>query len=580
MSASNLLKSDGKIDNQYLPNPYPFPATPAGLGEVLQVNNSALTPIGAIPQDATDFNTIGCIKIETGTVGQGNNLALVIGEAGDNLQIKGATLLGSILAGNGADTETLALGTDGYVLTADSTAGVGVKWASAGAGPTGATGATGATGPSGGPTGPTGTTGPTGPQGDTGPTGPQGDTGQKGETGETGPQGDTGATGDTGPTGPGGGPTGPEGPTGPTGPTGPQGPQGETGLTGPTGATGPSGGPPGPTGDTGQQGPQGDTGPTGPTGPSGGPTGETGPTGPTGDIGPTGPSGGPTGPTGETGSQGPQGETGPTGPAGAGQNLQSVLAVGNTANTPIIIEDTITPLLTTTINGVSVELIDGVTGQAMILNAGSASITNTIVGGLANPNLVLQNANSSGGAPTTYPALKFDKSASVATAGNAISAISSWAIDATSTSREWSRIQTKPESVTGGNQDATMSIFTSVNGTVSEVFNFNGAQNENNSFRPFDMNNNEIRTASGDLTLTASASSGTGNAILQSKSTGTVVLDSPVLTLKNTNTTTTTPNHNANIQTTSNGVATNTFLKLKLGLADIWIPYFTVDPSL
>jgi hypothetical protein len=488
MSASNLLKSDGKIANQYLPNPYPFPATPAGLGEVLQVNNSALTPIGAIPQDATDFNTIGCIKIETGTVGQGNNLALVIGEAGDNLQIKGATLLGSILAGNGADTETLALGTDGYVLTADSTAGVGVKWASAGAGPTGATGATGATGPSGGPTGPTGTTGPTGPQGDTGPTGP--------------------------------------------------------------------------------------------TGPSGGPTGETGPTGPTGDIGPTGPSGGPTGPTGETGSQGPQGETGPTGPAGAGQNLQSVLAVGNTANTPIIIEDTITPLLTTTINGVSVELIDGVTGQAMILNAGSASITNTIVGGLANPNLVLQNANSSGGAPTTYPALKFDKSASVATAGNAISAISSWAIDATSTSREWSRIQTKPESVTGGNQDATMSIFTSVNGTVSEVFNFNGAQNENNSFRPFDMNNNEIRTASGDLTLTASASSGTGNAILQSKSTGTVVLDSPVLTLKNTNTTTTTPNHNANIQTTSNGVATNTFLKLKLGLADIWIPYFTVDPSL
>jgi len=119
---------------KFYPDLIPFDHPPAqqGLGSVLQVSNSALTPIGAIPQDATDFNTIGCIKVETGTVGQGNNLALVVGEAGDNLQIKGATLLGSILAGNGVNTETLALGTNGYVLTADSTAGVGVKWASAG----------------------------------------------------------------------------------------------------------------------------------------------------------------------------------------------------------------------------------------------------------------------------------------------------------------------------------------------------------------------------------------------------------------------------------------------------------------
>jgi hypothetical protein len=95
----------------------------------------------------------------------------------------------------------------------------------------------------------------------------------------------------------------------------------------------------------------------------------------------------------------------------------------------------------------------------------------------------------------------------------------------------------------------------------------------------FDLKGGSIQTSTGDATLNASLSSGTGNVSLQSKSTGSVVLDSPVITLKNTNTTTSTPNHNASIQTTSNGVATNTFLKLKLGLADIWIPYFTVDPS-
>ena len=45
-------------------------------------------------------------------------------------------------------------------------------------------------------------------------------------------------------------------------------------------------------------------------------------------------------------------------------------------------------------------------------------------------------------------------------------------------------------------------------------------------------------------------------------------------------TTTATPNHTALIETTSNNVNTSTFLKLQLGGVDIWIPYFTTDPSL
>jgi hypothetical protein len=126
MSASNLLRVNGKIDNEYLPNPYPFPATAVGLGQVLQVNNSALTPIGAIPQNATDFDTIGCIKIETGVVGQGNNLALQVGEAGDNLQIKGGTNLGSILVGNGLNTEELVCPT----TTTTSTTNTIYNWLS------------------------------------------------------------------------------------------------------------------------------------------------------------------------------------------------------------------------------------------------------------------------------------------------------------------------------------------------------------------------------------------------------------------------------------------------------------------
>ena len=216
---------------------------------------------------------------------------------------------------------------------------------------------------------------------------------------------------------------------------------------------------------------------------------------------------------------------------------------------------------------------------AVIVSADQIISVSGLAGAVATPNFTLRNQNV---APTSYPSLKLDKSGVVAPAAGTISAISSWAVDAAGTSREWSRIQTIATNVASpSNQDGTISIFGSVNGTMAEVFNFNGSQNENNCFKPLDMNSNDIRSNTGDLTLTATASIGTGNAILQSKSTGSVVLDSPVLTLKNTNTTNSTPIGNTiAIETTSPMSNITTFLKLKLGLVDIWVPYLTFDPSL
>ena len=109
------------------------------LQQVLAVGNSAGN------QSATDFDNIGAVSVETGKVYQGNFTALQIGESGDNLQIKGATALGSMLVGNGVNTEELLVGADGLVLTTNSSAPLGVEWATL---PTGQTGATGPTGPS------------------------------------------------------------------------------------------------------------------------------------------------------------------------------------------------------------------------------------------------------------------------------------------------------------------------------------------------------------------------------------------------------------------------------------------------
>jgi len=113
------------------------------LGAVLEQGNSAFSPTTGLPQDATDFDLLGCKEIATGKVYQGNNLALEIGEALDTLKLKGAITKGSINVGNGAITESLPVGANGLVLKANSATGTGLEWAVDGGG--GITGVSGGT---------------------------------------------------------------------------------------------------------------------------------------------------------------------------------------------------------------------------------------------------------------------------------------------------------------------------------------------------------------------------------------------------------------------------------------------------
>lgn len=134
----------------------------------------------------------------------------------------------------------------------------------------------------------------------------------------------------------------------------------------------------------------------------------------------------------------------------------------------------------------------------------------------SSPNFIFQAPSTN---PANYPAIKIDKSGFPTVAGETIGSISMWAKDGAGTSTEWTRLQTKTENVTpAGNRDGTLSIFNIVDGTLAETFNFNGGQNENNSFRPLDMNGNNIRTTSGNIAIDATSSSGTGNISLLPKS--------------------------------------------------------------
>ena len=131
MSSSGIIDWTGnkKIYNDLLPNPYPYPAQANALAQVLIAGNDAGN------QDAVNFNTIESTNVETALVH--NPLlggVLSVGSAGETIRILGATAKGSLLVGDGTDTKEYAVpsGSNGKVLTADSTAPLGVAWGPAG----------------------------------------------------------------------------------------------------------------------------------------------------------------------------------------------------------------------------------------------------------------------------------------------------------------------------------------------------------------------------------------------------------------------------------------------------------------
>jgi hypothetical protein len=74
--------------------------------------------------------------------------------------------------------------------------------------------------------------------------------------------------------------------------------------------------------------------------------------------------------------------------------------------------------------------------------------------------------------------------------------------------------------------DGALDFYTCVNGTSSLVMRLNGADNENNSFRPLDMNGNAIKTSTGNMSFDTSSSTGTGTITFSPKNTSAVVISS------------------------------------------------------
>jgi hypothetical protein len=135
------------------------------------------------------------------------------------------------------------------------------------------------------------------------------------------------------------------------------------------------------------------------------------------------------------------------------------------------------------------------------------TLTDTALGGSANPILSLNNTQTSTGAVV----IDLYKNRTGAT-NDIVGALNFYGKDASGNKTQYGGIENIITSAGGGGGvDGALDFYSCVNGGKSLVWRLNGADNENNSFRPLDMNGNNINCSSGSLSITTASSTGLGN---------------------------------------------------------------------
>lgn len=141
------------------------------------------------------------------------------------------------------------------------------------------------------------------------------------------------------------------------------------------------------------------------------------------------------------------------------------------------------------------------------------NLTDTATGGQANPIMSLTNTNATTGGVF----IDLYKNRTGAT-NDVVGAIHMSGKDASGNKVQFGGIQSVITSAGGaGGVDGALDFYSCVNGGSSLVWRLNGADNENNSFRPLDMNGNNITTSSSNMLITSASSTGTGTMSITGK---------------------------------------------------------------
>ena len=137
----------------------------------------------------------------------------------------------------------------------------------------------------------------------------------------------------------------------------------------------------------------------------------------------------------------------------------------------------------------------------------------TPLGTNSAPMLSLVNTSSNPSASIGTCMIKTNKTGRNATTGDILMSQQFNALNNTGVDTTFAKIECQATTATAGDTDGSIDFYTQigpVNPNLQLVFRLNGADNENNSFRPLDMNNNIIKTSTGSLSLNTASSTTAG----------------------------------------------------------------------
>jgi hypothetical protein len=220
------------------------------------------------------------------------------------------------------------------------------------------------------------------------------------------------------------------------------------------------------------------------------------------------------------------------GGSGTTPTLQQVLNTGNTCfNSEILMSANNTGVSTTgtyrasSLGFTSPTFYGGVEASGINFNAqtGSNSVSvqgtgiiqsfSDSVGGLNTPQLRIENRNTGSGT-TGSNGVEFYKNkvaGGVGAVGDIISSIGYYAKNYLGTKTLFGKMESIITSTSAGaGDDGALDFYTAVNGVISLVFRMNGADNENNSFRPLDMNGNAIKSSTAGTPVSIQPTASTG----------------------------------------------------------------------
>lgn len=153
-----------------------------------------------------------------------------------------------------------------------------------------------------------------------------------------------------------------------------------------------------------------------------------------------------------------------------------------------------------------------------ISNAGALHTIQTSAGGTAQPIARFNNSSASAGAVT----IRTNKTGRNVLVGEVLASVQFNGRNFSGVDTTFGKIECSATTASVGDTDGSLDFYSLINGVNQAVFRLNGADNENNSFRPLDLNGNALKTSSGNMTIDTTASSGTGTLAITSKGATTI----------------------------------------------------------